>query len=164
MATGRVGLSDKLKQKEEQRPLNSLIRPREEIEAEQAAEKELTKREKEALAREKRKKEEAVQKEIEKTYMVYKTAVRKTFVMDPISIEALRIFTYENRKGFSEAITDMLLRYIPREIWSEARNNVIDIDETPKDYLDDVKKLDINSVYYHQRKKVEDKQAKVKHH
>ena len=156
MATSRVSLSDKLKQTEEKRPLNSLIRPREEIEAEQAAEKELTKREKEALAKEQRKREEALQKEIEKTYMAFKTTTRKTFLMDPISVEALRIFTYENRKGLSEAIVDMLLRYIPREIWAEARNNVIDIEETPKDYLDDVKKLDIDSVYYHKRKKIEE--------
>lgn len=156
MATSRVSLSDKLKQTEEKRPLNALIRSREEIEAEQTVEKELTKREKEALAREQRKKEEAIQKEIEKKYMSYKTHVRKTFLMDPIAIEALRIFTFENRKGLSEAIIDMMLRYIPREMWAEARNNVIDIEETPKDYLDDVKKLDIDSVYYHKRKKIEE--------
>ena len=56
----RPGLDDKLNQREVPRALNSLIRPREEIEAEQAAEKELTKREKEAFAREERKREEAV--------------------------------------------------------------------------------------------------------
>ena len=32
--------------------------------------------------------------------------------MDPISIEALRIFTFENRKGLSEAIIDMCLKYL----------------------------------------------------
>lgn len=156
MANKRPGLNDKLNQREVQRPLNALIRPREEIEAEQAAEKELTKREKEALAREQKKKEEQIQKEIEKRYMSYKEATRKTFLMDPISIEALRIFTFENRKGLSETIVDMLLRYIPREIWAEARNNVIDIEETPKDYLEDVKKMTIDAVYYHQRKKIEE--------
>ena len=62
MANKRPGLNDKLNQMETQRPLNALIRPREEIEAELNAEKELTKREKEALAREQRKKEEQIQK------------------------------------------------------------------------------------------------------
>ena len=152
MAANRVGLNDRLQKEKEMRPLNALIRPREEIEAEQEAEKELTKREKEALAREQRKKEEMAQKEIESRYMKYKEAARKTFVLDPISNEALRIFAYENRKKLSEVITDMLLKYIPREMWAEARNNIIDIEETPKDYLDDLKKMDINSVYYHKRK------------
>lgn len=156
MASNRVGLNERLQKDKEQRPINALIRSREEIEAEQTVEKELTKREKEALAREQKKKEEALQKEIEKRYMSYKTAVRKTFLMDPVSIEALRIFTFENRKGLSEAIVDMMLRYIPREIWTEARNNVIDIEETPKDYLEDVKKMTIDAVYYHQRKKIEE--------
>lgn len=149
MATNRVSLSDKLKQTEEKRPLNALIRPREEIEAEQAAEKELTKREKEALAREQRKREEAARKEVEQRYLKYKTFARKTFVLDPISNEALRIFAFKNNKKFSEVIVDMLLKYIPREMWVEARNNIIDLEETPADYLDKVKKLDINSVYYH---------------
>lgn len=156
MANKRPGLNDKLNQMETQRPLNALIRPREEIEAELNAEKELTKREKEALAREQRKKEEQIQKEIEKRYMSYKEVTRKTFVMDPISIEALRLFTFENRKGLSETIVDMLLKYIPRETWAKARNAVIDIEETPDDYLEDVKKLTLESVYYHQRKKIED--------
>lgn len=149
MASQRAGLNDKLKTREESRPLNALIRPREEIEAEQAAEKELTKREKEALAREQRKLKEAQEKEAKARYLEFKTSERKTFVMDPISIEALRIFTYENRKGLSEAITDMMLKYIPREMWVEARNNVINLEETPKDYLDNLKKMDIDSVYYH---------------
>lgn len=155
MANKRQGLDDKLTQRE-QRPLNALIRPREEIEKDlelekkaEEEQKELTKREKEALAREQRKREEELQKEIEKRYMKYKTPTRKTYVLDPITIEAFRIFAYENRKTFSEAITDMMLKYIPREMWIEARNNVIDIEETPKDYLEKLKKLDINSIYYH---------------
>ncbi|MEE0930560.1 MAG: hypothetical protein UIM53_06125 [Acutalibacteraceae bacterium] len=152
MANNRIGLNDKLKAEKEARPITQLFRPREEILAEQAAEQALTKKEQEALAREAKKKEEALQKEIEKKYMSYKVATRKTFLMDPISIEALRIFTYENRKGLSEAIVDMLIKYIPRDIWREARNNIIDIEETPKDYLDKVKKLDIESIYYHQYK------------
>lgn len=152
MANNRVGLNDRLQKDKEQRPLNALIRPREEIEAEQEIQKELSKKEKEALAKAKKKKEEEVEKEIQKRYMSYKTAVRKTFLMDPITIEALRIFTFENRKGLSEAMVDMCLRYIPREVWTEARNNIIDIEETPADYLEDLKKLDINSIYYHQRK------------
>ena len=152
MASKRPGLNDKLNEREKPRALNALIRSKEEIEAEQAAEKELTKREKEALAKEERKRAEALQKEIEQRYLKYKTTARKTFVLDPISNEAIRIFAYENRKGLSEVITDMLLKYIPREMWAEARNNIIDIEETPKDYLEDLKKLDINSIYYHQRK------------
>lgn len=152
MASNRVGLNDRLQKEKEQRPLSALIRPREEVEAEQAKEEEMTKKEKEALARAKKKKEEEVEREIQKRYMSYKTAVRKTFLMDPITIEALRIFTFENRKGLSEAMVDMCLRYIPREVWTEARNNIIDIEETPADYLEDLKKLDINSIYYHQRK------------
>ena len=156
MANKRSGLNDKLEQREQQRPLNALIRSREEIEKEQEQEKELTKREKEALAREKRKKEEELQKEIEKKYLAYKEMTRKTFLLDPISVEALRIFTFKNKKGLSEAALEMLIKYIPREIWVEARNNIIDIEETPEDYLDDVKKLDIDSIYYHKRKIVEE--------
>lgn len=152
----RIGLDDKINQREVVRPLNALIRPREEIEAELAQEQELTKREREALAREKKKQEEEAEKVIRKKFMEFKTFQRKTFVMDPISNEALRIFAYQNRKKLSEVITDMLLRYISRDIWVEARQNIIDIEDTPKDYLEDVKKLDINSIYYHQRKKVEE--------
>lgn len=156
MANKRPGLNDKLNQMETQRPLNALIRPREEIEAELNAEKELTKREKEALAREQKKKEEKIQKEIKKKYMAYKEADRKTFVLDPITNEALRIFTFKHNKGYSETIIDMLLRYIPSEMWIEARNNVIDIETTPADYLDDVKKFTIEDIYYHPRKKKEE--------
>lgn len=148
----RVGLTDKLQKEKEQRPLSALIRPREEIEAEQEKEKELTKKELEALAREEKKRAEEAEAKVQKRYMSYKVATRKTFLMDPISIEALRIFTFENRKGLSEAIIDMCLKYIPREIWAEARNNVIDIEETTVDYLEDLKKLDIDSIYYHPRK------------
>lgn len=149
MANNRVGFNEKLKTREEQRPLTALLRSKEEIEKEQAAEQALTKKEKEALEKEAKKREAALQKEIEKRYKSYKEPTRKTFLLDPISIEALRIFTFENRKGLSEAIVDMLIKYIPREIWTEARNNIIDIEETPKDYLDSIKKLDIDSVYYH---------------
>lgn len=149
MATNRASLKDKMESKEVKRPLDSLIRSREEIEKEQETEQVLTKKEKEALEREAKKREAEVQKEIEKRYKAFKEPTRKTFLMDPISVEALRIFTYENRKGLSEAIVDMMLRYIPREIWTEARNNVINIEETPKDYLEGLKKLDIDSIYYH---------------
>ena len=159
MASQRAGLNDKLKTREESRPLNALIRPREEIEAEQAAEKELTKREKEELARKQRKLKEDQEKAAREKYMQYKKvenkktgrmeAPRKTFVVDPISMEALRRFAFYNDKDHSEVLTDMFLKYIPREIWVEARNTVINIEETPKDYLDNLKKLDIDSIYYH---------------
>ena len=153
----RPTLEDKLQRETTMQPtIATLFRPREEIEAELAQEQELTKREREALAREKRKQAEEAEKAIRKKFMEFKTFQRKTFVLDPISNEALRIFAYQNRKKLSEVITDMLLRYIPREIWIEARQTIINIEETPQDYLDDVKKLDINSIYYHPRKKVEE--------
>ena len=126
----------------------------EEQKAEEA--KELTKREKEALAREEKKKREALEKEVAKKYLSFKEIARKTFLFDPITVEALRIFCFKHNKKLSEAVLDMFLKYIPREIWVEARNNIIDIEETPADYLDDVKKLDIDSIYYHKRKIAEE--------
>lgn len=131
----RVGISERLSKEEKKRPLEALIRSKEEIEQEETVSNE----------------------EAAKVFKSYKTAVRKTFLLDPISIEALRIFAYKYRKGLSETIIDMLIKYIPREIWVEARNNIIDIEETPADYLDDVKLLDIDSVYYHPYKPSEEK-------
>lgn len=127
MATRRNGLADRLEKEVPKRPIEALIRPKEEIEAE------LLKAEEENRNR----------------FMAYKTPVRKTFLLDPITIEAIRIFTFKNRKGLSEAMLDMLLRYIPVDVWTEARNNIIDIEETPKDYLEHLEKLDIDSIYYH---------------
>lgn len=126
----RVGLTDRLA-KESARPLNALIRSKEEIEQEKAASNE----------------------EASKVFKAYKQAVRKTFLLDPISIEALRIFAYKYRKGLSETITDMLIKYIPREIWAEARNNVIDIEETPLDYFEDVQVMDIDTIYFNPKTK-----------
>ena len=133
MATRRNGLNDRLAQEAKARPIEALIRPKAEIEEE---------------------KKKAAE-ELQASYMAYKTAIRKTFVLDPITIEAIRIFTFRNRKRLSEALLDMLLKYIPADIWTEARKNVIDIDETPDDYLEDLEKLDIDSIYYHDYKPAE---------
>lgn len=130
MATNRKGLNDRLA-KESARPLNALIRSKEEIEQENSASK----------------------KEAANIFKAYKEAVRKTFLLDPISIEALRLFAFYNRKKLSETVTDMLIKYIPREIWAEARNNVIDIEETPSDYFENVVKMDIDTIYFNPKTK-----------
>lgn len=131
MAAKRVGINDRLEQEVKPRPIDALIRPKEDI-------KEDDRRAEEKIAA---------------TYMAYKKAVRKTFVLDPIAIEAIRIFTFRHKRRLSEALMDMLLKCIPADIWTEARNDVIDIEETPADYLEDLEKLDIDSIYYHKRKK-----------
>ena len=93
------------------------------------------------------------QQEAASIFRAYKEAVRKTFLLDPISIEALRLFAFYNRKKLSETVTDMLIKYIPREIWAEARNNVIDIEETPSDYFENVVKMDIDTIYFNPKTK-----------
>lgn len=92
-----------------------------------------------------------IEKETREKYLSKKVATRKTFLLDPISIEALRIYTYEHRKGLSESIIDMMLKYIPREIWREARENVLEQD-TPDHYFNDLEKLTIEDIYYHESK------------
>lgn len=92
-----------------------------------------------------------IEKETREKYLSKKVATRKTFLLDPISIEALRIYTYEHRKGLSEAIIDMMLKYIPREIWREAREHVLEQD-TPEHYFNDLDKLTIDDIYYHESK------------
>ena len=129
MATKRVGLSDRMQHEVKKRPLEALIRPKEEVE-------------KDSLKAE---------EENRNRFMAYKVPTRKTFLLDPITIEAIRIFTFRNRKGLSEAMMDMLLKYIPADIWTEARGNIIDIEQTPADYLEDLEKLDIDSIYYHNK-------------
>lgn len=120
MATKRNGLDDRINQEIKKRPIETLIRPKEEID-----------------------------NEIKDRYLAYKTTIRKTFVLDPITIEAIRIFTFKNRKGLSESVIDMLLQYIPKEVWIEARRNIINTEDTPDDYLEDLDVLDIDSIYYH---------------
>lgn len=113
----RNGLNDRVVKEVKTRPLDALIRPKEEVE-----------------------------KEEREKCLSYKVATRKTFLLDPITIEALRIFIFKNRKGLSESVIEMLLKYIPKEIWIEARRNVVG--ETPENYLEGLEDLDIESIYY----------------
>lgn len=137
MAAKRAGLSNRLEEEKAapvSRPIDALIKPKEEKEKERKQER------------------EEIEKKNRERYLSYKKPMRKTFLFDPLTIEAIRLFTFKNRKGMSNAMMDMLLRYIPPEIWIEARNNIIDAEQTPADYLEDLEKLDIDSIYYHDYK------------
>ena len=84
--------------------------------------------------------------------MKYKEVKRKTCVMDPVSIEALHIYSFNNRKGISQMVLDMLIRCIPEDVWTEARQIVMKDVDTPDDYLEDLEKLTIDDIYYHDYK------------
>lgn len=85
-------------------------------------------------------------------YMVYKVPTRKTFLLDPITIAAIKIFSYESDRGISQLAMDMFLKYIPEDVWVKARNKVVDIEETPVDYLEELEKMTIDDIYYHDYK------------
>ena len=117
----RAGLNDRLKKEKEAvaRPIETIIRSKEEIE-----------------------------KENKKKYLQLKKPKHKTFLLDPITIEAIRIYVFEYNVGISKMIVNMLLRYIPREIWAEARANILK-EETTVDYWSGLEELDINDIYYY---------------
>lgn len=104
-----------------------------------------------ALLGEKKEAEEERKERIDR-YMQYKVPTRKTFLLDPITIAAIKIFAFESDKGISQLIMDMFLKYIPEDIWVRARGKVIDIEETPTDYLEELEKLTIDDIYYHDYK------------
>lgn len=113
----RTGLTKRLEMEKAERPLDILIRDKEEDNIDR--------------------------------YMELKQVKRKTFVLDPLTIEAIRIFSFESDRGISEMILDMFLKYIPEDVWVRARKKIIKFEETPLDYLEDLPKLDIDSIYYH---------------
>jgi len=120
----------------------SIIRSKEEVEKEneeyEAEErKSFLEQEQEAKAAEKKK------------YLKYKVPVRKTYLLDPISVRALEYYSTDENETYSSIITNLLLKAIPKDYWIRARNDVIKGELTPSDYLDDVKKPTIQGVYYH---------------
>lgn len=152
MATKRVGLSERTTQEVKRRPLDALFgatteEKAQEIEQERAGE-EIVKEKEKPVVKKPVNDEKAI---AEKCKAMNKTA-RKTFALDPISVEAMRLYTFHNRQKLSEAMVNMMLECIPKELWLEARRNIMPFIDTPDDYLDDVKKIDIDSVYYHKKK------------
>jgi len=88
-----------------------------------------------------------------KKLLKYKVPTRKTYLLDPISVRALEFFATDEHLKLSSAITGMLLKYIPKEYWIKARNDIIREELTTDDYLDDVKKPTIDDVYFHVKDK-----------
>ena len=73
-------------------------------------------------------KEQEIEEKVEETSVKedYKL-VRRTFLLDELYVEALRIYTYNERLGLSEYLKKLLSENIPDEVFDEAKKNIAEM-------------------------------------